>query len=568
MEEIYLDLDATGEAPIETVVVLFTMKYCESNLKISFISSPLAVATFPINLDGFSYEILKDSEEIPEEATSCQLPALKLTPTSFVAGLCACLRQIIKLKLTEDSDHYSRHLLGFKDSCLLAPSESSPWTRFCEVELISTLHHLGNIGEQLPETIARFEVHMSQPVRLHNIHKYTMSKKFTSNVTKDSSILPEHIFAEGSFMTLADVIIFVNIHILFHHLSSISLNSLLPLTSKWRDRMAAETAISKCLSAISLRQRPVSQIEHILPEVANQSLYKSDAKRYKPRNKVYTRQEEVEASLEIVETLEVKMDVSSTPFAADVPINWLEIPHEANPEGGSLPESRSKRKFEQLENLCRPVLKLARRGDVIVDFCAGSGHLGILIAYLRQDCTVVILENKEESLNRAKLRVKKLKLENVKFYQCNLDYFRGQFDIGTSLHACGVATDLVIQHCLQRNAVFVCCPCCYGSVQDLPHLTYPRSETFKRRMQLREYLVLGHAADQTHDEANKKTKQGYQCMAVIDTDRRLQAEERGYAVVLAKLVPETCTPKNNLLVGVPEERIVDDVLSVYLKDFL
>ncbi|XP_011300058.1 glutathione S-transferase C-terminal domain-containing protein homolog, partial [Fopius arisanus] len=227
---------------------------------------------------------------------------------------------------------------------------------------------------------------------------------------------------------------------------------------------------------------------------------------------------------------------------------------------------RSKRKYEQLENLSRPVLKLAKPGDVIVDFCSGSGHLGILIAYLRKDCTVILLENKEESLNRSKLRVKKLKLDNVRFYQCNLDYFKGKFDIGMSLHACGVATDLVIQHCIKRDAIFVSCPCCYGSVQNCHHISYPRSNFFKSVIMVRDYLIIGHAADQTHDEKNVKTKQGYHCMSIIDADRKLQAEECGYTVFISKLVPENCTPKNNLLVGIPGDSFVNNCIVSVLEN--
>jgi hypothetical protein len=74
-------------------------------------------------------------------------------------------------------------------------------------------------------------------------------------------------------------------------------------------------------------------------------------------------------------------------------------------------------------------------------------------------------------------------------------------------------------------------------------------------MSLRDYLVIGHSADQTHDELNHKTNQGKKCMAIIDTDRCLQAEESGYKVHMSKLVPETCTPKNNLLVGVPNSKL-------------
>lgn len=43
-------------------------------------------------------------------------------------------------------------------------------------------------------------------------------------------------------------------------------------------------------------------------------------------------------------------------------------------------------------------------------------------------------------------------------------------------------------------------------------------------------------------------------MAAIDTDRLLHSHEDGYDVHLSKMKPQTCSPKNNLLVGVPQER--------------
>ena len=36
----------------------------------------------------------------------------------------------------------------------------------------------------------------------------------------------------------------------------------------------------------------------------------------------------------------------------------------------------------QLASLASPVTHLARTGDIIVDFCSGSGHLGLLMAHL------------------------------------------------------------------------------------------------------------------------------------------------------------------------------------------
>ena len=71
-------------------------------------------------------------------------------------------------------------------------------------------------------------------------------------------------------------------------------------------------------------------------------------------------------------------------------------------------------------------------------------------------------------------------MSNCRFFQCNLDYFCGSFDIGVSLHACGLATDLVLAKCLSADSSFVCCPCCYGAVRENHVITYPKSGAFRK----------------------------------------------------------------------------------------
>ncbi|EZA51796.1 Glutathione S-transferase C-terminal domain-containing protein-like protein [Ooceraea biroi] len=569
MSEVHLAIYSIADlclAPIETIITLFTIKYCESSVDIKLILSEqdLTERAYTIDLSNFVYKVVS-VDEIPYYASFCELPNIAINKDSCVAGLCTVLRQIVKDKANADCDIISSMryytLLGFKGSCLMACSEASVWTKFCEVDLILTLKSLSvkNLEKsELPISLARFECHMSQPVRLHNLYKYTMCKKFASlNIAKEiETSLLEHTYAEGSCITLADIIIFVCVHILLGTFSSQMIPKLVPLTAKWYNRMLTDEFIIKCLSCLPLKSDGLSTLQYTLPVVVNESLYKSDPKRYKPKSRIYTRQEDIERSLQLVGDMKVSMELDVAPFGIEIDLNWSDVPFDATPEGGSLPPARLQRKQEQLQNLCKPVLKLAKAGNTIVDFCSGSGHLGILIAYLLPRCTVILLENKEESLNRAKQRVQRLKLTNVRFCQCNLDYFKGDFDIGTSLHACGLATDLVIQCCIQKNAIFVSCPCCYGSLQDCHRLTYPRSESFKGCISNREYSFLSHAADQTHDKQNVKTKQGYKCMTIIDTDRKLFAEQFGYKVHLAKLVPETCTLKNHLLVGIPKDKLL------------
>lgn len=434
LNQVFLELYPSSEsysAPIETIVTLFTIKYCDSDISIKFVKGENKETISPkeklytLDISSFQYEIL-DENSLPLYASSCALPHIVVNESSCIAGLCATLRQIIKQSLTKDALIHCQTLLGFKDSCLLACSEVSVWTKFCEVDIISTLKYFQyeDLKEvELPVTLARFECHMSQPVRLHNLYKYSMSKKFTNNTTQEKKI-PEHIYAEGSTISLADIIIFVCIHVLLGSMWNEKMIQLLPLTFKWYTRIIQNEKIFECLS-IFFNEKEKSDIRnYTLPVVENQSLYKSDPKRYKPRNRIFTRQEDIDNSLGLIRNSDIETSLTGVIFAGENNFDWSVVPFEATPEGGSLPISRLKRKFEQLENLCKPVIRIAKDDDVIVDFCSGSGHLGILIAYLLPRCNVILLENKEESLNKAKERVKKLKLNNVKFYQCNLDYFK------------------------------------------------------------------------------------------------------------------------------------------------
>lgn len=92
----------------------------------------------------------------------------------------------------------------------------------------------------------------------------------------------------------------------------------------------------------------------------------------------------------------------------------------------------------------------------------------------------------------------------------------------------------------------------YLLLQDNHMVSYPQSAEMAL-LSPYHYLVLGHCADQTHTQKYAKSAQGEQCMAVVDWDRCLLAKSRGYSVFLAKLVPQTCSPKNNLLVGIPHK---------------
>lgn len=545
---------------LETLITVFVYKICDARsirLHISIVDISSKHALYKLDLEGVNYTIIND-RQIPHDASNCLWPVI-LAGKTIIAGLCSVSRHMIK----KSHNPKIKLLLGFRDACLAACSETSTWTKFCEVDIISTIKNITLNPENyfsdheilIPADILRFECHMAQPVRMHNVYKVARevnNDKAITSSTPITSLNLEHKFGEGSFITLADICLFPCFKIFYKLYNPKVIADHLPLTALWYKNVEQNFSTKLKFDFYSsnfsydFTQSFVINKENFL----KQSLYVADPKRYKPQNRIYTKQVDIESSLKKIKNSSILVSNTCKAFSADVEFSWEKIPDDISPLGGALPAKRAVRKCEQLQNLIKPVLFLAQNGDTIVDFCSGSGHLGLLIAVLLPQCNIILVENKEKSLLRAQERVNKLDLQNVTLMQCNLDYFHGHYDIGVSLHACGVATDLVIQKCIESRAHFVCCPCCYGGIHNCFHLEYPRSTEFKDTgLSDKEFLNLAHAADQTHDSNNVKTAQGYLCMDMIDTDRKLYAVKNGYEVHLCKLDPITCTPKNNLLVG-------------------
>lgn len=590
--------------PAESLIALFTLQYCDNPTAsiivvdhknfVSRPSSPTPLCCsedpsdmtglennpwFPVEKNCLNFEIkVKEEKDCPDVIKNCMLPAVLMASEPWcVAGLCSSLRFVLRQTLTVHPEHYCQNLLGFRGGCLQACAEVSVWTKFCEVESVIALKNLcsdlysNNGKRELPKYMVRYENHLQHPPILHNALK--RKQEYIKNTVQDKNKqqqlcqktlaeLPqlEHKFAEGLDMTLADIILYASFHLIISKMRAyVSMEDVFPLIVKWYKLISSNDHVQRALPVlqktlvyISVEEKAECNLEIVIPSVPYESIYKSDPERYKPRWRMYTHQGEIDKVLGIFETEAVKPTYSIHP-ADVISLPWSSFPSAVSPQEGQLPFSRLQRKCQQLENVVSAVKSVAKKGDVIVDFCAGGGHVGIVIAYCLPDCKILLVENKEASLVRAKKRVEALELKNVVFIQCNLDYFRGYFNVGVTLHACGVATDLVMLKCLEQRAAFICSPCCYGGVQPNHILSYPRSHVFRNlSLSLSEYLTLGHAADQTHDENNPKTEQGQLCMRLIDTDRLLLAQELNYNTRLVLMQPKSCSPKNHLLIGVLE----------------
>ncbi|XP_058405831.1 glutathione S-transferase C-terminal domain-containing protein isoform X3 [Diceros bicornis minor] len=605
-EHLYLDFSHQVEGcifPLHTSVTLFLLSYCDC--KIFKVCLVLTAESTDISLlkNVLSQDVevhIISRQELPPIVQNCCLPAVVERPDNFCrAGLAVVLRHIIQKSHEADpSKKEILELLGFKKTCLKACAEVSQWTRLCELTIpLAIENFLKESCDQhptIPAEILQLEKKLSEPVRVHNddklrrqklkqqkaagagpapaqekakgqTHRQEAPEELDSSsrslelkvafskltVQEDpaapnrepshirragTSALPplEHVFAEGLYFTLADLVLLPCIHhflvIICRKLSERLVE--FPLLAAWYQRVQevprVKTAASRCgIQFLRLPELPTTPSEQH-PNVSetpgaeehNDPLFIGG-----PRPTM-------------TKLMEKGIEVMFSPHPCPAwTLDWNSLPAAVSPKEGKMSSDRALRKQQQLNNLVYVVTHQARPGDRIVDFCSGG---------------VTLIENKELSLIRAKKRSEELGLSNIWFIQANMEYFTGMFNIGVALHACGVATDMVIEQCIKTRASFVACPCCYGFVQNTSKFNFPKSEQFKKTLSYKEHMILCRFADQTAVQLPPQRRlTGKQCMCLVDLDRARAAEERGYSVQVISMEPESCSPKNNMIVGVP-----------------
>ncbi|XP_036887746.1 glutathione S-transferase C-terminal domain-containing protein isoform X2 [Sturnira hondurensis] len=578
MEEcLYLDFSHQVEGcifPLHTSVTLFLLLYCDCKIfKVCFVLTRESTDVTLLSVLSQDVEIqIISRKELPPIVQNCRLPAVVETPDNFCrAGLAVVLRHIIQKSCEADlSKKEILELLGFKKTCLKACAEVSQWTRLCEITIpLAIENFLKESFDQhptIPAEILQLEKKLSEPVRVHNDDKLRRQKlkqqkaarvgpslaqeKIKSKVrgqetpegldsscrslelqvalskltvqeepatpnrepshvrkAKASDLPPlEHVFAEGLYFTLTDIVLLPCIH---HFLLIIckKLSEKLvefPLLAAWYQRIQevprVKTAASQCgIHFFQLPELPSTSDEphpnlNEAPgvEEQNEPLFIGG-----PRP---TMTKLMEKGIEAV--------FSPHPCPAWT-LDWDHLPAALSPKEGKMSSDRALRKQQQLNNLVYVVANQAKPGDRIVDFCSGGGHVGIVLAHMLPLCQV-------------------------------------------ALHACGVATDMVIELCVKTRAAFVTCPCCYGFIQNTSKFNFPKSEQFKKTLSYKEHMTLCRFADQTAVQLPAPRRLvGKQCMCLVDLDRARAAEEHGYSVQVISMEPESCSPKNNMIVGVP-----------------
>uniref|UniRef100_A0A8C5LKB1 Glutathione S-transferase C-terminal domain-containing protein n=1 Tax=Leptobrachium leishanense TaxID=445787 RepID=A0A8C5LKB1_9ANUR len=614
-ELLFLDINENTNLTLHTSISLFLISYCNCRAFKVFLVLPDDTLNCSVKDDGLlpsnlDVEVTCRSR-LPPVVRSCRLPAVVDPSEMFCrAGLAVVLRHIIKKTcLAEPTRKDVSELLGFKKTCLKACAEVSQWTRLCEISIPEAVKTFMKAPSALiPPELLQLEKKLGEPVRVHNDDKIRRQKLQQQNIvkvsdaasrtgdgvqdqalshagqdpkpssleleaalsklrvegaeprttrepshirkTKNEDLPPlEHVFAEGLFFTLTDVVLLPCIHQFLVALQKVSeeKSAHFPLIVGWYRRVqqvpGIRTAAAMCkIHFLDLpEERRCQESLTSPPTQENEATESPDITFLGGPRPTMTK----------LKDHGIEAQFSSHPFPSWT-IEWENLPAAVSPAEGKMSGDRAVRKQQQLNNLLSVATSIAKPGDTIVDFCSGGGHVGIVLAHMLPLCQIILIENKEESLLRAKVRSNELGLPNIWFIQANLDYFIGKFNIGVALHACGVATDMVIEHCIKAIAAFIICPCCYGFIQNTVKTTFPRSKQFQNVLSYKEHMVLCRFADQTAVQLPPERRLiGKQCMGLVDLDRSWVAEEYGYNVKVISMEPETCSPKNNLIVGSP-----------------
>ncbi|XP_058048858.1 glutathione S-transferase C-terminal domain-containing protein isoform X2 [Ahaetulla prasina] len=532
-DHLYLDYFGHNEDciyPLHTSISLFLLAYCECKIfRIFLVTSNEITSDLQQTEEILSkypeISFIKRSE-IPVMVQSCCLPAVVEKNGRFCrAGLAVVLRYIVQK--THEADPLNKgvlELLGFKRTCLKACAEVSEWTRLCEVSIPLAVENFlkvsHNLHENVPKEILLFENKLGEPVRVHNDDKIRRQKVQQQKMLDKTA--------------------------------STDMSSKEDRTMENKEPASADLELRTAFSKLTLQKMPLAAnrepshirkiktselppLEHIFAE----GLY-------------FTLTDIVLLPC-IHHFLEKGIEAMFSPHPCPKwALDWDSLPGAVNPGKGKMSADRALRKQQQLNNLIALVTKLAKPGDVIVDFCSGGGHVGIVLAYILPLCQIILVENKEQSLICAEKRSDELGLHNIWFIQANMDNFKGSFNIGVALHACGVATDMVIEHCIKVGAAFVISPCCYGFVQNTSKFAFPKSHQFKKVLSYKEHMILCRFADQTAVQLPPERRQiGKQCMGLVDLDRAWSVERSNYSVQVITMEPQSCSPKNNLITGIP-----------------
>ena len=191
--------------------------------------------------------------------------------------------------------------------------------------------------------------------------------------------------------------------------------------------------------------------------------------------------------------------------------------------------------------------KIAADGEILIyDLCCGKSYLSFAVYYYltaikKRRVRILGVDLKRDVIDWCATLADRLGYCGMKFICDDIAALPTDStpDIVISLHACDLATDIVINRAIElRAGVILSTPCCHRYLNDRINAE-----------------VLEFVTDYPH----LKNKM---CEAITDAIRLARLSAAGYKVSALELTDPENTPKNTLLRAVREENISRDVLAL------
>lgn len=283
---------------------------------------------------------------------------------------------------------------------------------------------------------------------------------------------------------------------------------------------------------------------------------------------------------------------------------WEELPRGCDPSAGGLQGARAERKRHQVNNMMAAVdwvrTKRVRcpcfAPTRVVEFCASSGFVALPLAAVGAPGILEVvagdMRGKSISILQERADLDPLR-DPVRAIHGRTEDFNEAFDVGVALHACGEASDAVLDACMEARAAFVLSPCCVGRVgvhaRDEANggadeggrktsgkgpaqmrrraaasrdqgdgRVRPRSDALRRALgdgtlAAGRFSDLARAAGYSTTDVDPDTCRRRHAKTVVDADRLFFAAEAGYCTRRFVMTPSDCTPLNDVLIGWPAE---------------
>lgn len=233
-------------------------------------------------------------------------------------------------------------------------------------------------------------------------------------------------------------------------------------------------------------------------------------------------------------------------ISATEPIDFLFELGVKDKDGRVFDKKRSKfRQINRFLELLSEAYKFPRDRELyILDLCCGKSYLSFAVYYyftvvekiaVRMDC----VDLKEDVIEYCNSVAEKLGYSGLHFIAGDINDFEPVTtpDLTVSLHACDIATDIVLAKAVKSGSrVIMSTPCCH---HEMMHQLKPNGSDCD--------FMLGHSI------LMQKL-----CDAATDSLRCLMLESKGYDVTALELIDPEETPKNVLIKAIRNDKISEE----------